>query len=319
MADEVQAGANPSGDEAAKAVDAMFGAGSAEGGEQGSGEEKPSSASPDTQLPSADTPDRPSFVPEKFWTANEDGKTGKVNLEALTKAYSESESALTRSRQEIAGLTKNRAALPVTPDEYWTDLNQEELAAKAPAAFIPSAEGTDPNPAVKSLMTAAHRNGIDKETATKVLGDYFQLIDQSMERPKTEAELRAEAIGGLGPNGAALAQDVHGWVRSRATAGDFSGPVLAHLAAMSQTAGGLATLAALMRATKGSGAPDLSSHSTVTVDKTSAEQELFDLMGDRDLWSKNPGMVKAKAEAFEKQYGSLPKWMSPDPVLEDAA
>ncbi len=105
-------------------------------------------------------PQRPDYVPEKFW----DAETGQVRVEGLLKSYQEME----KQRGNVDALKQQweqerMAARPETPDAY--ELPQHEAI---------DSEALASSPIVSLWRRAAHEAGLPQEAFTKVIEDYVQ-------------------------------------------------------------------------------------------------------------------------------------------------
>ena len=307
MADEVAG--NPTGDAGATAIDQAFGATpSTEAAPAANGADGAPAPAPAPE-PKVDLPGRPEYIPEKFWVAGEDPTKGQLNVEGLSKAYTDTQAELTRKSQLLAEATKGQEALPLTPDAYWTDLDTAAIKARAPNAYGEPVEG-EVHSDLKDILTAAHHNGIAKPAAQKLAGDILALVEKRVEAPKTDAQMRAEAIGELGPNGAQIAQDVQARLRQLGSQGVFDQSQLGFIKGAAMTAPGLAVLATLLRASGPSGPPDLQQQQQmVPVDKTTQAAEIAKLLADPVATETRMPEIKAMVAKYEKDFGDMPDAM----------
>ena len=295
MADDVTGA--PTGAEARAAIDAAFNDAPEANADavEGAGA---SPTEPTPALPVSGAPEgRPEWVPENFWTAGTDG-AGQVNTEAMAKSWNDTRAALTRAQQQVTELSKPREAVPLTPDEYWEGMDYTRLSERAPAAY---AGGEGENPAVKAMLTALHKGGIPPAEARQVTADYFELIDKGMERPKTQAEARKEAVASLGPNGPRVAADVKAWLGDLAQAGAFGTKEEMEFITASATHGpALLALDAVRRASmKGGGPPSLNGAAAIKPDPKAEEEELYKLLGDPDAWDQRQHEIRRRFANLE--------------------
>lgn len=141
--------------------------------------------------PSSSPPERPDYIPEKFW----DAEKGEVRVDGLAKSYAE--------------LEKNR----VNPDKLKEEWETERLAKRPedPSGYeLPKDERFDQDqlassPIVEIWRAAAHDAGLDQEAFEGRLTEYADaFMAQTEERMKAELEA-------LGENGQTRIDAVEKW------------------------------------------------------------------------------------------------------------
>ena len=139
---------------------------------------------PPTATPASPIPDRPSWLPEKFW----DATATTVKADDFTAHYNEIQT-------RIAADDLKRAALPADPAAYKAEL---------PADFKPPAgvdfKFNDADPLLAQARTVAHELGIPQEGFSKLLGLY---AGAQVSQASTVETARLAEISKLGPTATA--------------------------------------------------------------------------------------------------------------------
>lgn len=192
-------------------------AGRDSGGEGGDGAD-------DGGEPGADG--RPANLAEKFWNA----KDKTVNVEALTKAYSDLEKAhgeLKRSKVPAGG------EVPKDAKEYFA------AGVTVPEEASNFAGLGNDDPGVKAWADVCKAHGIGKDLATKLMSDMLVSMNDHAPVPiNPDEEMKS-----LGKNAPALVDGVYTWIDGKAQAGEFSEDDIIVIDQMSQTANGIRLLA----------------------------------------------------------------------------
>ncbi len=147
------------------------------------------------------TPERPDYIPEKFWDADENAP----NVEALAQGYSELERFVGKKtddireeiiRQQMAELDENR---PETPDKYLPT-----FAEDSPFKEIEDQLSYD-DPVLKMWADVSHKAGLSNEEFSEGVHTYLEVMNST-------ADVDAE-IARLGENASARVEAVDMWVR----------------------------------------------------------------------------------------------------------
>ena len=220
-----------------------------------------------------ETPARPDWLPEKFWTDQ------GPNVENLAKSYNE--------------LDSMRGNLKAKVQEEW---NTERLAKRPPAPDkyeLPKHDALDPeamgsSPIVSWWRNFAYESGLPQEDFQKGITAYAEAETQRIDT------IRTEEMGKLGENAKARTEAVGLWARKKF--GDT--PKYAAIAAVCSTAAGVEAIEELMR-----GAPADGTAFEATADQGDTEADIQRLMQEPTYWDskrRDPKVV-ARVEAFFKK------------------
>ena len=169
---------------------------------------------------------RPALLADKFWNA----KDKTVNVEALTKAYTDLEKAhgeLKRSKVPAGG------EVPKDAKEYFA------AGVTVPEEASNFAGLGNDDPGVKAWADVCKAHGIGKDLATKLMSDMLVSMNDHAPVPiNPDEEMKS-----LGKNGTALVDGVYTWIDGKAQAGEFSEDDIIVIDQMSQTANGIRLLA----------------------------------------------------------------------------
>ena len=265
-------------DGAASAVDAMFGK---EGGEQPAEEQaKPSD------------PNRPEWAPENFWAE------GKLDAQALAKSWRDGRAEITRLQQAAKAAPAASEELPESPEGYWKEVDFGPIEQASPKAF--ASMGGSEGKSTRHFLTVAHRNGIGPERARTMLGEYLSTLEPDV--PDTvvmdDAEKLKAAIGGLGPNGPRIADDVHAWLRAQEERQVFNEDQMGVLGTLVRDKAGLSLLYELVRQRQDAGPP--AANGVGMIDVASEANDVFELMKQDATW-RDP----AKRAEVERRFEQL--------------
>ena len=206
---------------------------------------------------------RPAEIPQELWQQDPaDPTKGRLNQEALLKAYTDTKSShgtLARKeaelRQELARLTGaptgDGSTIPAL-DDYTEGFDWAALHTAAPKAYRGDDEGE--RKAVGALFAAARDAGMPVDRARKLALDYYTGLDGLLPEPRTQEQRAADIVAGLGPNGRSQISDVHAGLERMHAQHPFGEDEQAAIRSAIQTAGGYKALYRLVRA-MGSEAP----------------------------------------------------------------
>ena len=282
-------------DGAASAVDAMFGK---EGGEQPAEEQaKPSD------------PNRPEWAPENFWAE------GKLDAQALAKSWRDGRAEITRLQQAAKAAPAGGEELPEAPDGYWKEVDFGAIEKASPKAF--ASMGGGEGKSTRQFLTVAHRNGIGPEKARTMLGEYLSTLEADVPDSvvMSDADKLKAAIGGLGPNGPRIADDVHAWLRAQEERQVFNEDQMGVLGTLVRDKAGLSLLYELVRQRQDAGPP--AANGAGMVDVASEAKDVFEAMKDPMTW-RDPNRradIERRFEALNER-GAMKEYLTPStPVL----
>lgn len=226
-----------------------------------------------TETQGGDAPERPDYIPEKFW----DAEKGAPNIENLAKSYAELEKGRHNVDELKAKWEEERlAARPEAPDDYQLPENElldpDQLAA---------------SPVVRLWREAAHEAGLGQKQFEGVLNRY---AETEIARLKEQAKAELEA---LGDNGKQRADAVGLWAKQAFKDEAEYDAILQ----VGSTAAGVKALERLMQASKESG---LLPEGDGAVDEGDTLEDIRALMNTREYWDpkdRDPKVV-ARVEAF---------------------
>jgi hypothetical protein len=243
------------------------------------GEEPPA---PAATAAAAARPERPEFVPEKFW----DAARGEVRIEALARSYRELESklgrmvALPKDPGDTAAIARLRRALgwPERPEDY-------DIRPSDPMI------GRDPE-----LERRLHEAGFTREqaqlvydlAAERILPAVAEAVGE-LEAARARAELEAH-FGGREAFGR-VARQIRAWAERHLDPEEY--------AALAATARGVLAMHAMMRSDE----PEMLDAGE-TAEPLTAEA-LQEMMRDPRYWrDRDPEFVARVTRGFEQLYGT---------------
>lgn len=226
-------------------------------------------------------PERPDYIPEKFW----DAEAGAPNIENLAKSYIKLESTRgdpDKLREEWEG--ERLKARPESADKYELPehdaLDAEQLAA---------------SPVVSLFREIAFEQGMDNEAFQKTISNY---ADSQI--AQIEARLDEEKKA-LGENADVRLEAVTLWAEK-----NFKEDELSAIQQVATTAAGVRALEKLMGKGR-EGGPSLDEGEPLSGDDMTEEQARS-LMQDPRYWDnkrRDPEIVKKVQDFFQKKYGEV--------------
>lgn len=175
---------------------------------------------------------RPAGLAEKFWNA----KDKTINVEALTKAYSDLEKShgdLKRQKGQIGG------EVPEDASGYFADGIQVPETADRFSGL------TADDPGVKAFADVCKARGIGKDLAAAIMSDMLTAMNQHAPVPIDPAQ----EMKSLGNGGPALVDGLYTWAEGLEAAGQFSGDDIGVIEMIGSTANGIRFLAKLRNMT----------------------------------------------------------------------
>lgn len=241
-------------------------------------ETAPSSGQADAPAQDVTRPERPAYLPEKFW----DQATGSARVEALAKSYGELERKLG---------TRHPAAADAEPPA-------DDTAAPTPVPASPSYRIKEPHPLVAQdgdLDARLRAAGLSETQAQLV----YDLAAERLLPLVGEAAGEVEAQRQLDR----LERHFGGAEAWRETARQIKGWAAAHLpedvaATLAGSADGVLALHQMMRASE----PELVGGGDAAAGELS-EEALVQMMRDRRYWQqRDPEFIARVTEGFKKLY-----------------
>lgn len=231
----------------------------------------------DDQAPIDGAPERPEWLPEKFWTPE------GPNVENLAKSYGELETMRGNMKAKVREEweAERLAARPETPDQY-----------ALPEGDVFDAEALAASPVVGWWREFAHAQGLGNEEFQAGINAYAQA-----ELARLDASFQAE-MAALGENGKQRAESVGLWAAK--TFGE--GPKLDAIRQVCTTAAGVEAIEDLMRA---QGA-DPTAFEGASSQPQDSEDDIKKLMESPAYWDgkrRDPAVVKRVEAFFAKKYG----------------
>ncbi len=220
---------------------------------------------PQTESLSTESAERPEYIPEKFWDADENS----TNVEALARGYSELERFVGKKRDEVreevinqyqSELNENR---PESPDKYVASFTDD-----SPFKEIEDQLDYENDPLIRMWSETAHKAGLSNEDFTLGVEAYLQSLSAG---PDIEAE-----ISSLGENGKARVEAVDMWAQRNLDENQYQS-----LAQMTQTAGAIEALEALMNSTKSA---QTNAFNPEAVSSKPDREEIESMMNDPKYW-----------------------------------
>ena len=146
-------------------------------------------------------PERPDYIPEKFWDADESAP----NVEALAQGYNELERFVGKKtddireeviRQQMAELDENR---PEAPDKYLATFSEDSPFKELEDQL------TYDDPVLKMWADVSHKAGLSNEEYSEGIHNYLEAMASGPDV--------AQEIQRLGENGEARVEAVDMWAR----------------------------------------------------------------------------------------------------------
>ena len=292
MAEEATAGADQSA-----AIDALFSGEPAPQPGEGAPPDPGAAGAPD---PNAEDAWTDGYVPKAF--RGEDGSfNGDQN--AVFKSWYDGRQRVSQLEAQIAQAAKEAKALvPETADEYISGMDWENLKAKAPNSY---AGGEAENPVVVNLLREAHAAGVPPAKAQHMVTEYLASLNEHVPEAKDEATQRSEAVAHLGPNGAAIAEQVKTRLKTLSQRQAIPEPQMAVLGQMMLNG---PALALLDRLTAYGGSKPPPGASTITVlDQDKARADARKKLGtlDGEDWAKNKDRYLAEWRAAHPEWDDV--------------
>ena len=179
------------------------------------------SNTPPDGSPPVDVPVRPDYVPENFW----DSKKGEVNIEALSKSYSELRKAFNKKNNDKAG---------ETIDDYFDEKYFDE-DGKFKSEKI-SLDKEDPS--LKAVYEVAKESGMGIKQTNDFINNYINKVSDLLPQPiNTEEEIKK-----LGNNGEKVVSGIKVWIDGMLKNGEVTEDVYSEILALGKTAAGIKAL-----------------------------------------------------------------------------
>lgn len=173
---------------------------------------------------------RPKGLADKFWNA----KDKTINVDALTKAYSDLEKAHGDLKRQKGG-----GEVPKDPAEYF----KEGVTVPEDATNFKGLGADDPG--VKAWAEVCQKRGIGKALATELMSDMLVTMNGHVAAPiDPEAEMKS-----LGKGGPAMIDGLFTWVDGMERAGDLSEDDIGVIESIMGTANGARFLAKMRNMT----------------------------------------------------------------------
>lgn len=231
----------------------------------------------DGAVPSSSSPERPDYIPEKFW----DAEKGEVRIDGLAKSYTE--------------LEKNR----VNPDKLKEEWETERLAGRpeAPDGYqLPEDERFDQeqlaqSPIVDIWRAAAHDAGLNQEQFEQRLVDYADAYTEQV-----AATMQAEKEQ-LGENADARIDAVAKWAKATLPEEEYGA-----LSQVATTANGVRLAERMMKAFREAGMEGQGDGDPVTGEDTL--EDIEKLMNTKEYYDPahhDPKVRDRVAAYFAKQ------------------
>ena len=134
----------------------------------------------------------PGRVPKQFHRAD-----GKHDYEGMAKSWFDTRKEHDLAKARIKELEGAQDQVPGW-EEYAGAVDWDEVAKKAPNAYVKPAEGQD-NPAATAMLRRLHEGGMPPARAKKFVEDYYSDLSGMIPERKPPEELRKSAIAYLRP------------------------------------------------------------------------------------------------------------------------
>ena len=203
----------------------------------------PATGTPPEGTPPTEAPEAPETyvqgrVPKAFFRSD-----GNHDYDGLAKSWFDTRSAYQSAQARIKELEAAGGA-PEEWEAYAAAMDWDAVRERAPNAYV---GGGAENRAAMSLLKRLHEQGVPSAKAKVLVGDYYEDLHGLLPEVKDEAERRKEAIGALGPNGPAIADEVKTWLTSQHAVRPFTEHQLAALKQMTLDGTALSLLQRLSR------------------------------------------------------------------------
>ena len=200
-------------------------------------------------------------VPKQFYRED-----GKHDIEGLVKSWFDTK----KDRDGLAAQVKQAQAdagdMP-TFEAYNAEIDWDAIRKSAPNAWL-LPEGEE-NKAATALVQRLHQQGVPVAKAKAAVASYWQDLNAMTPARKSADELRQAAVAHLGPNGAAMMDEVKNGLASRASKRAWTEGEMAEIRGLLLSGPGTSLLHQLLR-TGGSAAPP---NTTSTAPVQTVEQE----------------------------------------------
>ena len=263
MADETNA---PEG--AQGAIGALFGQNAPQGAPEGG-------APPEGQ-PEAPETFQEGRVPKAFYRED-----GNHDYNGLAKSWFDTRSAYQASQARIKELEAAAAeGAPEAWEGYSQKMDWEAVKARAPNAYLGG--GAD-NEAAVALLRRIHEQGVPLSKAQSLVEAYYEDLNGLVPEHKPDDERLKAAVGSLGPNGPAIAQEVQGWLETQHAKQAFTPEQLGVLKQMTHDGTALSLLQRLARQGASTVPPTgLPGTTAATVDPKARRAEIERMLGELD-------------------------------------
>jgi len=164
-------------------------------GAQGGASTQTQSSQGGTSQATGSSPQRPDYLPEKFW----DAQKGEAKHTDFRADYD-------RLLASDAATTSRKLTLPANPDAYKADLPKD---FKLPVGMEGFGFKTDA-PELKMAATFAHEAGLDQGQYSKLLGLYASTVVQAQQAFE---QGKAAEIAKLGATGTARIDALHNFIK----------------------------------------------------------------------------------------------------------
>ena len=233
-------------------------------------------------------------VPKAFYRDD-----GQHDYNGLTKSWFDTRSAYQSAQARIKELEAAAvAAAPESWEGYSQKFDWDAVAQRAPNAYL---GGGDENTAAVALLKRVHEAGVPLAKASELVGAYYEDLNGLVPEHKPDAERLKDAVGSLGPNGPAIAQEVQSWLETQHATQPFTEHQLGVLKQMTHDGTALSLLQRLARQGASASPPtSLPGTGGATVDPKARRLEI-----ERKLGSLSDAEFAAQKEALQAEWESL--------------
>ena len=213
-------------------------------------------------------------VPKAFYRED-----GQHDIAGLSKSWFDTRSAYQSAQARIKELEKAAAeGAPEAWEGYAGKLDWDAVAKRAPNAYL---GGGDENTAAMALLRRAHEAGMPLSKAQSFVEGYYEDLNGLVPEHRPDEERLKDAVGSLGPNGPAIAQEVQGWLESQHAKQPFTEHQLGVLKQMTHDGTALSLLQRLARQGTSAAPPaSLPGTTAATVDPKARREQIERRLGE---------------------------------------